>query len=392
MLKNFINRVKSLVEQNKENKESTYVKDNKGIILKKEEVQPKEFIVENNQQNLDDDSTNQPKDLKIEELSIELVQEMYVDTCNNNKLEELSQKNRNDRNESKNSSSNTQPLEIFDLEDSKEINEEIIYTEVLQNNKIVGDLNYSSYEFNKAQNNNKEDDVKNIDKIEEHINCEIAMTMECEGIETLSKEDLEYIKDIKIKRGKALKAIDVYTKEPQIFKTHKECSKKLKIPVEYIKENLKYGYTDYLGEAIQYLGKELNLDQSDYINYLDSNKTPSQMLSYLNNKIFTVKISEEKREEILCSEKIEPVKMHYMFECIDDEYDDYFRKYKSIIKRGGKKKIELVDKKGEVIEIFKSLDECANYIKKEKSQLVDMLKYKETKVGRYEIRYSLRNI
>ena len=103
-------------------------------------------------------------------------------------------------------------------------------------------------------------------------------------------------------------------------------------------------------------------------------------------------MSDDKRDEILCNEKIEPIKMHYVFECIDEEYDDYFKKYKSIIKRGGKKKIELVDKKGEVIEIFKSLDECATFINKEKNEVVDMLKYKETKVGRNEIRYSLRNI
>ena len=84
--------------------------------------------------------------------------------------------------------------------------------------------------------------------------------------------------------------------------------------------------------------------------------------------------------------------MHYRFECIDEEYNDYFIKYKSIIKRGGKKKIELVDKNNEVIEIFKSLDECSKHLGKTKNEIVDMLKYKNTKVGRYEIRYSLRNI
>lgn len=30
---------------------------------------------------------------------------------------------------------------------------------------------------------------------------------------------------------------------------------------------------------------------------------------------------------------------------MDDEYDDYYKKYGKIIRRGGKKKIELVDKK-----------------------------------------------
>lgn len=54
--------------------------------------------------------------------------------------------------------------------------------------------------------------------------------------------------------------------------------------------------------------------------------------------------------------------MHYKFEIMDDEYDDYYKKYGKIIRRGGKKKIELVDKKNEVIDVFKSLDDCANFL------------------------------
>lgn len=208
-------------------------------------------------------------------------------------------------------------------------------------------------------------------------------------IEGISEDDEEYIKEIKINRGKSIKAIDVYTEEVKIFKTHIECSKELKLPLEYIKENLKYGYTDYFGKAINYLQKELNVEED---NYLDNNKSPVEIFNNLNNKIFTSKISEDKIDEILGSDKIEPVKMHYRFECIDEEYDEYFKKYKSIIKRGGKKKIELVNKKGEVIEIFKSLDDCATYLGKEKEEIVNMLKYFNTKVGRNEIRYSLRNI
>ena len=84
--------------------------------------------------------------------------------------------------------------------------------------------------------------------------------------------------------------------------------------------------------------------------------------------------------------------MHYKFESLDNEYDEYYRKYKSIIKRGGKKKIELLNMKGEVIEVFKSLDDCSKYLNKNKVEITNMLKYKENKVGRYEIRYSLRNI
>lgn len=209
-----------------------------------------------------------------------------------------------------------------------------------------------------------------------------------------SSMELELIKEIKIKREKSIKVIDLYTQEVQIFNTHKECSRKLKIPLGYIKENLKYGYTDYLGEAIKYLSKELNSGEvsDDGFDYLNNSKNPMELYNTLNNRIFTSRISEKKRDVILSSDKIEPIKMHYRFECLDEEYDDYFMKYKSIIQRGGKKKIELIDKKGEAIEVFKSLDDCATYLGKEKSEVVDMLKYGNTKVGRYEIRYSLRNI
>jgi len=256
------------------------------------------------------------------------------------------------------------------------VDNEAIITDVIETNE-----EYNCNEIAITKEEEIKDESEEIEVVEETIN-ELEIT----------QEDEEYIKEIKIRRGKSIIAIDVYTKEPQVFKTHKECSKKLKIPVEYIQENLKYGYTDYLGEAIKYLSKELDLSEEEDINYLENSKTPSQILTSLNNKIFTIKMSDDKRDEILCNEKIEPIKMHYVFECIDEEYDNYFKKYKSIIKRGGKKKIELVDKKGEVIEIFKSLDECATFINKEKNEVVDMLKYKETKVGRNEIRYSLRNI
>ncbi len=237
----------------------------------------------------------------------------------------------------------------------------------------------------------KKDSIHNEDKSHNESKEHKKEKIENKSIEIISEDDKYYIKDIKIKRGMSIKAIDVYTKEERVFKTHKECAKNLGIPIEYIKENLKYGYTDYIGGAIKYLSKELNLEK-EYESYLDSNKKPSQILTILNNKIFTSKISKEKREEILCSDKLDPIKMHYIFECIDEEYDEYFNKYKSVIKRGGKKKVELIDTKGEVIEVFKSLDECANHLKKDKKEVVKMLKEKNTKVGRYEIRYSLRNI
>lgn len=281
------------------------------------------------------------------------------------------------------------------LENTSDVQEETCITEeinILENdNKEIIDGEAAAI----IVEENLEDIVSNVDEINIEKECEesketIKEEIIKDNIENLDAEDIEYLKNIKIVRGQSIRAIDLYTEEEIIFKSHKECSRKLKLPLEYIVENLKYGYTDYLGEAIVYLSKELKYNEG--LNYLDSNKTPLEIFNNLNNKIFTSNISEIKRDEILSNEKIEPVKMHYRFECIDEEYDDYFIKYKAIIKRGGKKKIELVDKNNEVIEIFKSLDECSKHLGKTKNEIVDMLKYKNTKVGRHEIRYSLRNI
>lgn len=247
-------------------------------------------------------------------------------------------------------------------------------------------------------------DILNNDKNDcSDINSEIAMDIEIienidsnnnkkESIEELEKnyelteEELEYIKSMKIKRGNKIKSIDVYSNEEIIFETHIECSKKLGVPLEYIKENLEYGYTDYFGESVSYLSKKLKVD---IIQLKEEGKNILEIFNYLHNKLWNENISEEKREEILSSEKIESIKMHYKFEMLDNEYDDYLRIYGKLIKRGGKKKIELIDKKNEVIHVFKSLDECAKYFNKEKSEIVDRLKYAECKIGRYEIRYSL---
>ncbi|HEL2896649.1 hypothetical protein ACVCBD_02360 [Clostridioides difficile] len=228
----------------------------------------------------------------------------------------------------------------------------------------------------------------------ENYNLEKNVIEEKEVSECLTEEDLEYIKEIKIKRGKSIKAINLYTKEEWVFDTHKQCSKKLKVPLGYIRENLKYGYMDYFGDAINYLSEVLNIDEycKNEWSYLDNSKSPSEIFNILNNKIFSIRLSNEKRNEILTNDKIEALKMNYKFECIDEEYDEYFKKYKSIIKRGGKKKVELVNKKGDVLEIFKSLEECAIYFQKEKNEVIQMLKYGDTKVGRNFIRYSLRSI
>ena len=275
-------------------------------------------------------------------------------------------------------------------EESKvlEIKENVIN----KDEKIVDTLDEISIEKeDKLKLENEENEIhiiEKVDNLEQIINN--APEAEAEA-EELDDEDKRYIIDAKIKRGRSIKAIDVYNNEEQIFDTHKQCSKVLKLPIEYIAENLRHGHTDYLGEAIKYLSKELRL--SEYSNdYTNNNKSPLEIYNDLNNKIFTLNISESKRDDILSNNKIDPIKMHYKFECLDEEYDRYYIKYKSIIKRGGKKKIELLNSKGEVIEVFKSLDDCSKYLNKSKSEITSMLKYKENKVGRYEIRYSLRNI
>ena len=276
-------------------------------------------------------------------------------------------------------------------EESKvlEIKENVIN----KDEKIVDTLDEISIKKEELKLENEEKEIniiERVDNLEQIINNAPEAEAEAEAKE-LDDEDKRYIIDAKIKRGRSIKAIDVYNNEEQIFDTHKQCSKVLKLPIEYIAENLRHGHTDYLGEAIKYLSKELRL--SEYSNdYTNNNKSPLEIYNDLNNKIFTLNISESKRDDILSNNKIDPIKMHYKFECLDEEYDRYYIKYKSIIKRGGKKKIELLNSKGEVIEVFKSLDDCSKYLNKSKSEITSMLKYKENKVGRYEIRYSLRNI
>lgn len=255
--------------------------------------------------------------------------------------------------------------------------------DIVKEEKLNENINTISIEEETYINENKNEEKNDKEDFQQQ--------KDIEDIEIEDKNiDKEFILNAKIKRGKSIKAIDIYTGEEQIFDTYRECSKKLKVPEDYIVENLKFGYTDYLGEAIKYLSKELRV--SEYSNYLEGNKSSLEIFNNLHDKIFTAKISEIKRDDILANEKIEPIKMHYKFECIDYEYDEYFEKYKSIIKRGGKKKVELVNKKGEVIDIFKSLEECSIHLNKDKREVTEMLKYKDTKVGRYEIRYSLRNI
>ena len=278
-------------------------------------------------------------------------------------------------------------------EESKvlEIKENVIN----KDEKIVDTLDEISIKKEELKLENEEKEIniiERVDNLEQIINNAPEAEAEAEAeAKELDDEDKRYIIDAKIKRGRSIKAIDVYNNEEQIFDTHKQCSKVLKLPIEYIAENLRHGHTDYLGEAIKYLSKELRL--SEYSNdYTNNNKSPLEIYNDLNNKIFTLNISESKRDDILSNNKIDPIKMHYKFECLDEEYDRYYIKYKSIIKRGGKKKIELLNSKGEVIEVFKSLDDCSKYLNKSKSEITSMLKYKENKVGRYEIRYSLRNI
>lgn len=244
------------------------------------------------------------------------------------------------------------------------------------------------------------EEVKNLNELSTIVEINVKTTESVDNLDEMINNESEeqfdeadrlYIVDAKIKRAMAIKAIDVYTNEEQIFKTHKQCSQTLKVPIEYIRENLRYGHTDYLGQAIKYLSKELRLREFNNY-YINNIKNPIEIYNELNNKIFTIDIPESKVDDILSNNKIEPVKMHYKFESLDYEYDMYYKKYKDIIKRGGKKKIDLLNAKGEVIQVFKSLDECSKHLNKNKSEIINMLKYKDNKVGRYEIRYSLRNI
>lgn len=232
----------------------------------------------------------------------------------------------------------------------------------------------------------------NIELIEEKRNEKVFEI--AETLRENDNHDADFIKEVKIKRAKSIKAINIYTNENVEFKTHADCSRKLKVPLSYIKENILYGYTDYFGDAINYIGEQLGLmeysDKND--KYLDNGKNPFETYKQLNDRIFSPKVSEEKRGYILGSSTIEPISMTYSFECLDSEFDDYYHKYKEIIKRTGKKKVELVKKNGDLLEVFKSVEECANHLKIDKTKIQEMLKCGDTKVDRNYIRYSFRKI
>lgn len=276
---------------------------------------------------------------------------------------------------------NTTDFDVQTIDENKdaEIN---LNSKELENNTIEDVI---------EMKNEKVEDIQLEDQVvvKKQINCEdnINITKEENVTVEISEEEKQYVKSIKIQREKRIKAIDVYTNDEIIFESYKECSKSLGVPIQYIKENLEYGYTDFFGEAVNFLSKKLKLDVS---NKSMGDKNIVEIFNFLHNELWNPDMDEEKREEILCSEKIEPVHMHYKFEIMDDEYDDYYKKYGKIIRRGGKKKIELIDKKNEVIDVFKSLDDCADFFGKNKSEITERLKCGECKIGRYQIRYSLR--
>lgn len=276
---------------------------------------------------------------------------------------------------------NTTDFDVQTIDENKdsEIN---LNSKELENNTIEDVI---------EMKNEKVEDIQLEDQVvvKKQINCEdnINITKEENVTVEIPEEEKQYVKLIKIQREKRIKAIDVYTNDEIIFESYKECSKSLGVPIQYIKENLEYGYTDFFGEAVNFLSKKLKLDVS---NKSMGEKNIVEIFNFLHNELWNPDMDEEKREEILCSEKIEPVHMHYKFEIMDDEYDDYYKKYGKIIRRGGKKKIELVDKKNEVIDVFKSLDDCADFFGKNKSEITERLKCGECKIGRYQIRYSLR--
>ncbi len=289
----------------------------------------------------------------------------------------------------------TEEVEIKDKVEEENTTDFDVQT-IDENKDVEINLNSKELENNIIEDviemkNEKVEDIQLEDQVvvKKQINCEdnINITKEENVTAEISEEEKQYVKSIKIQREKKIKAIDVYTNDEIIFESYKECSKSLGVPIQYIKENLEYGYTDFFGEAVNFLSKKLKLDVS---NKSMGDKNIVEIFNFLHNELWNPDMDEEKREEILCSEKIEPVHMHYKFEIMDDEYDDYYKKYGKIIRRGGKKKIELVDKKNEVIDVFKSLDDCADFFGKNKSEITERLKCGECKIGRYQIRYSLR--
>ncbi|WP_187359420.1 hypothetical protein [Paraclostridium bifermentans] len=289
----------------------------------------------------------------------------------------------------------TEEVEIKDKVEEENTTDFDVQT-IDENKDVEINLNSKELENNIIEDviemkNEKVEDIQLEDQVvvKKQINCEdnINITKEENVTVEIPEEEKQYVKLIKIQREKRIKAIDVYTNDEIIFESYKDCSKSLGVPMQYIKENLEYGYTDFFGEAVNFLSKKLKLDVS---NKSMGDKNIVEIFNFLHNELWNPDMDEEKREEILCSEKIEPVHMHYKFEIMDDEYDDYYKKYGKIIRRGGKKKIELVDKKNEVIDVFKSLDDCADFFGKNKSEITERLKCGECKIGRYQIRYSLR--
>lgn len=276
---------------------------------------------------------------------------------------------------------NTTDFDVQTIDENKDV-EINLNSKKLENNIIEDVIEMKNEKVEDIQ-------LENQVVVKKQINCEdnINITKEENVTVEIPKEEKQYVKSIKIQREKRIKAIDVYTNDEIIFESYKECSKSLGVPMQYIKENLEYGYTDFFGEAVNFLSKKLKLDVS---NKSMGDKNIVEIFNFLHNELWNPNMDEEKREEILCSEKIDPVHMHYKFEIMDDEYDDYYKKYGKIIRRGGKKKIELVDKKNEVIDVFRSLDDCADFFGKNKSEITERLKCGECKIGRYQIRYSLR--
>lgn len=276
---------------------------------------------------------------------------------------------------------NTTDFDVQTIDENKDV-EINLNSKELENNIIEDVIEMKNEKVEDIQ-------LENQVVVKKQINCEdnINITKEENVTVEIPKEEKQYVKSIKIQREKRIKAIDVYTNDEIIFESYKECSKSLGVPMQYIKENLEYGYTDFFGEAVNFLSKKLKLDVS---NKSMGDKNIVEIFNFLHNELWNPNMDEEKREEILCSEKIDPVHMHYKFEIMDDEYDDYYKKYGKIIRRGGKKKIELVDKKNEVIDVFRSLDDCADFFGKNKSEITERLKCGECKIGRYQIRYSLR--
>ncbi|WGX76994.1 hypothetical protein QJS64_08345 [Paraclostridium bifermentans] len=174
-----------------------------------------------------------------------------------------------------------------------------------------GDINLNSEELENniiedviEMTNEKFEDIQLEDQVvvKKQINCEDNININKEENVTVEipEEEKQYVKSIKIQREKRIKAIDVYTNDEIIFESYKECSKSLGVPMQYIKENLEYGYTDFFGEAVNFLSKKLKLDVSKKSM---ADKNIVEIFNFLHNELWNHDMDEEKEKKFYVVKK-----------------------------------------------------------------------------------------